>query len=630
VPDDESSINNSRLLRIADSVRSFNPDAADSIYRIVVDDNSFNNKNSYALALLGRATLKISQNALDTALMFIERTGEIARELNDTLLLMKYYNSRGDLFNKKENFEETEKCFSTGLHLAELAGNEPIRHTFLLNLGQVFIDKGNYAEAMKTFTTELKHSEGTGNEDYQAIALQNMANIAFLTDDHSEAIRLTQKSLAIQKKLNLMQDYADQLQNLGIFYKNFGIFDSAVMYYRQALDILSKSGDSVKMIRVRYNMGNLLKNQQKFAEAEKEMKEIIRFCKKNEIFSGYAMALSSLATIYAKTNRIEQGIAAIDSSILLVKKNNLINLFVPIYNIKQSLMADIGRYDIAYQVLTMQQQITDSLLSIDKQKEILALKTRYETEKKETENTLLKKDNEIQKSQLWVFRIIIILGFLLLVFIIIGFYLWRKKIKQAEQLSLERSNVLKLESRQKIIELEKVALENKVKEEALTKLNLENQLKEEVIEKMELQSGLKEQELIYQSLAKAELIQILNSMREKLLPFQMKLQRKKDQDDFVQMLGNIIHERNKDPLSEFEMLFKNLHPKFYEKLLALNPTLSKSEIQICAMIRLNLSTKDIARLINLNVSSIDTTRYHIRQKLKLDPKDNLTVHLMTI
>jgi len=48
------------------------------------------------------------------------------------------------------------------------------------------------------------------------------------------------------------------------------------------------------------------------------------------------------------------------------------------------------------------------------------------------------------------------------------------------------------------------------------------------------------------------------------------------------------------------------------------------------MIRLNLSTKDIARLINLNVSSIDTTRYHIRQKLKLDPKDNLTVHLMTI
>jgi len=630
VPDEKSALNNTRLLKIADSLSIFNPDAADSIYRIVVDDNSFSNKNSYALALLGRATLKIDQNVFDTALLFIEKTGEIARELNDTVLLMKYYNARGNLFNKKENPEETEKCFSSGLKLAELTGNEPIRHTFLLNLGQVLIDKGLYPEAMKAFTNELKHSEHTGNEDYQSIALQNMANIALLTNDNREAIRLAQKSLAIQKKLNLMDEYADQLQNLGIYYKNIGVYDSAVMFYREALNLLLQSGDSVKMIRVQYNMGNILKNQHKYAEAEKEMNEVIRFCKSKGIFTGYVYALSALATIYGKTNRIDEGLAAIDSALLMAVKNNLITKLIPLYEVKHTLLADIGRYNEAYQVLSLQQHFSDSLLSLDKQKEILALKTRYETEKKEIENTLLKKDNEIQKSQLWVFRVIIILGFLLLVFIIIGFYLWRKKIKQAEQLSLERSNVLKLESRQKIIELEKVALENKVKEEALTKLNLENRLKEEVIEKMELQSGLKEQELIYQSLAKAELIQILNSMREKLLPFQMKLQRKKDQDDFLQMLGNIIHERNKDPLSEFEMLFKNLHPKFYEKLLALNPTLSKSEIQICAMIRLNLSTKDIARLINLNVSSIDTTRYHIRQKLKLDPKDNLTVHLMMI
>jgi tetratricopeptide (TPR) repeat protein len=492
------------------------------------------------------------------------------------------------------------------------------------------MDKGMYAEAMRTYTHELKHSEAIGNLDYQSIALQNMANIAFVTNDYGEAIRLTKKSLAIQKELNLMNDYADQLQNLGIFYKNIGLCDSAVMFYRQALGILSQSGDSVKMMRVRYNMGNLLKNQQKFAEAEKEMKEIIRFCKNKDIITGHVMALSSLAAIYVKTNRVEEGLAAIDSSILLAKEKSFITLFASLYNVKRTLLADIGRYNEAYQVLAMQQQITDSLLSIDKQKEILELKTRYETEKKEAENTLLKKDNEVQKSQLWVLRISSSFGFLVLLFIAGSFYFWRKKLKQSQQLTLERSKTLELESRQKKTELEKIALENKVKEEALIKVNLENLLKEELIEKLELQSGLKEQELIYQSLARAELIQILRSMHEKLIPFKMKLQRKKDQEDFVQMLGNIIHESNKDPLSEFEILFKELHPKFYEKLLMLNPTLSKSEIQICAMIRLNLSSKDIARLINLNISSIDTTRYHIRQKLKLDPKDNLTVYLMTI
>ena len=459
-----------------------------------------------------------------------------------------------------------------------------------------------YVEAMKTFTNELKHSEATGNEEYQSIALQNMANIALLTNDNREAIRLTQKSLAIQKKLNLMHENADLLQNLGICYKNLSVFDSAVIFYREALNLLSKSGDSVKMIRVKYNMGNILKNQKRYTEAEKEMNEVIRFCKSKGIFTGYVYALSSLATIYAKTNRIDEGLAAIDSALLMAGKNNLITKFIPLYDVKHTLFADMGRYKEAYQVLVLQQQITDSLLSLDKQKEILELKTRYETEKKVAENTLLKIENEVQKSRLWLLLMGLILGILAFPGIIYVMYQRQKQMKQEKLLVDEKSIRVEQEKKNQEIELEKI----------------------------QIQKQVQEQELVYQSLVRADLIQINRSVKERLTPFRMMISRKKDQEDFTQALNDLTRDAAKDPMAEFELVFKQLHNSFYEKLLQICPELSKAELQVCALVRLNLSTKDIARLTNLNITTIEITRHHIRKKLNLDQTGTLTTFLISI
>ncbi len=58
--------------------------------------------------------------------------------------------------------------------------------------------------------------------------------------------------------------------------------------------------------------------------------------------------------------------------------------------------------------------------------------------------------------------------------------------------------------------------------------------------------------------------------------------------------------------------------------------MSKTELQVCALLRLNLSSKDIARLTNLNITSVEMTRHHIRKKLKLEQGENLTAFLITI
>jgi DNA-binding NarL/FixJ family response regulator len=87
---------------------------------------------------------------------------------------------------------------------------------------------------------------------------------------------------------------------------------------------------------------------------------------------------------------------------------------------------------------------------------------------------------------------------------------------------------------------------------------------------------------------------------------------------------------SRDPMKDFELLFTQLHGGFNEKLVAINPELTRIELQICALLRLNLSSKDIARLTNISLSTVEMTRHHIRQKLNLDQKISLTSHLISI
>jgi tetratricopeptide (TPR) repeat protein/DNA-binding CsgD family transcriptional regulator len=62
--------------------------------------------------------------------------------------------------------------------------------------------------------------------------------------------------------------------------------------------------------------------------------------------------------------------------------------------------------------------------------------------------------------------------------------------------------------------------------------------------------------------------------------------------------------------------FKKLNPDFMDKLQARFPELSQSELEFCALVKLNLSFKDIANLMNINHKSVFAKKYRITQKLK--------------
>jgi len=82
--------------------------------------------------------------------------------------------------------------------------------------------------------------------------------------------------------------------------------------------------------------------------------------------------------------------------------------------------------------------------------------------------------------------------------------------------------------------------------------------------------------------------------------------------------------------NEFESRFENVHESFYLNLNKLYPTLTPGEKRLCALLRLNLSSKDIATLTYQNPQSVDMARYRLRKKLNLNPEENLIDFLINI
>lgn len=75
--------------------------------------------------------------------------------------------------------------------------------------------------------------------------------------------------------------------------------------------------------------------------------------------------------------------------------------------------------------------------------------------------------------------------------------------------------------------------------------------------------------------------------------------------------------------SRFKNHFNLIHSNFFEYFKNNYPQLSTQELKICAYIKMNMSTKDIANALNLSVRGIETSRYRLRKKLDLDKGDNL-------
>ncbi|MEP4757204.1 MAG: LuxR C-terminal-related transcriptional regulator, partial [Nonlabens ulvanivorans] len=80
----------------------------------------------------------------------------------------------------------------------------------------------------------------------------------------------------------------------------------------------------------------------------------------------------------------------------------------------------------------------------------------------------------------------------------------------------------------------------------------------------------------------------------------------------------------------FEEAFNNADKDFFKKIKELHPSLTSGDLRLCVYLRLNLSSKEIAPLLNISPRSVEIKRYRLRKKLDLSREDSLTSYIVEI
>lgn len=145
-------------------------------------------------------------------------------------------------------------------------------------------------------------------------------------------------------------------------------------------------------------------------------------------------------------------------------------------------------------------------------------------------------------------------------------------------------------------------------------------------EKLQQDYNRKTQELTNFLISEASKNEILIDIKEELRSFAGASTLTRDQKKSLSAInGKIDVSLHTDKVLErVEKEFNLLHNDFTQQLRRQFPTLSNSEIMLCSYIKMNLSTKEIAPLLNISVRGVETMRYRLRKKLNLDRDDSLS------
>ena len=155
-------------------------------------------------------------------------------------------------------------------------------------------------------------------------------------------------------------------------------------------------------------------------------------------------------------------------------------------------------------------------------------------------------------------------------------------------------------------------------------MNEQRRLKKQQVQ---LQLDHHQRELVTKSLDLIEkqdfLEEILNQLQ--ILSNSCELERQTKTHALIKKLKSLLSFNH--VWEEFEKWFTKIHSGFIGSLRTNYPKLTAREIKVCALLRLNLSSKEIASLMNIEPASVDIHRYRIRRKLGLSKDKNLAEYL---
>ncbi len=212
----------------------------------------------------------------------------------------------------------------------------------------------------------------------------------------------------------------------------------------------------------------------------------------------------------------------------------------------------------------------------------------------------------------WAYLLYLSLGALLVYLVRLQVRAKIRKNKYYETL-LQRKMYLERESK---IRMEQFKLEKKIQ-----KMN-RDRLKTKIL--------AKDKELVNNSLQVVKKNKTLNNIVHKIKELNTDGMNAQTKSQLASLKKSIVKEINGNSWKDLEKHIKNVHFEFLKRLKEKHPNISPRELDLSTYCLMNMSTKEIAEVMNISNGGVELARYRLRKKLGLKRKENLTGFLMNI
>ncbi len=472
------------------------------------------------------------------------------------------------------------------MEFAEKKNNQALYAYTLFNAGNVYFALGMYEDASRVFFKyyELKRDEG--NQQQIAFSLTNIGAIQLQMGQFDQAKPYFLNALGI------ISDLADEVNegkpvpemvslynNLGIIYRELGIPDTAILYYQLGIQIAKELKQTDETLAKLFNnLGNLYIDTEQFDRAFEALSTALVLRESINDLSGMAASHRNLGNYYTSVNNFQEaGIhfyKAVDYATGVGGKS----LLQGIYNNMFEYYDVLGNADSALKYHILMKTYADEVNIEETLRELTILELSAQFSEKEK---LIQAEQK--RKELWYYFVAILLV-LMLTLIAMLFILTKNRLKR-----------IKLEKENSDFAAKNLALENDILEK-----------------KLEVQKKEMATQVLYQ-IKKNELV---DRIVKKLLSHSTDF--KKENQSLIRGIIRDLEQSQQDEVwDEFELRFQGVHNEFYEKLHQINPDLTTNERRLCAFLKLNMTTKEIASITGQSLRSIEVARTRLRRKLDL-------------
>ncbi|MGM0406509.1 MAG: tetratricopeptide repeat protein [Bacteroidota bacterium] len=386
------------------------------------------------------------KNEPEISLEYYYKALEISKKRKDNEDIASYLGALGNIYQRLNNYKKSIEYYIKAANITKDLDNEIALAQTYNALGNIYQEISSHDVALRYFLDALEIFKKLNNQRGISMIYNNLGIVYQNLKENDKALEYYKKSLEIDVKNEFNRGQASAYNNIGTAYDKKGDKTKALEYYTKALEINKKLNDQDGIAIALNNIGLVHLDLGEFNQAEDYLNRALEINNKKNDVVNIANVYNNLGKLYLKKGELNTAKSYLLNSIELAKPLNAKDLLVEAYDFMSDLHTKQNNYKKALEYYKLYSEMNDSIFTKESSNRVAELKIKHETENLETENDILKKDNEInllelkrQKNQK---KYLIAFSILIFTLAILSFSQFRLK-KRTNNLLETKNNQLK-------------------------------------------------------------------------------------------------------------------------------------------------------------------------------------------